>query len=178
MPRLPFSVSTVAESHEALLAIESASDGHPIAATAAQVVNVSPARLWEIVSDPVRFTKRLPMIDRVSIDGDRVKLELRFKVALFSFGFRVDCISKKEEGKSLELVYGSGEPRNTPIRFDIEPIENGTKSVLFAHNGFDIFSLGWLVKTFLKHHPEIRYGVYPGSALSLLDAVKRTAEER
>ena len=76
------------------------------------------------------------------------------------------------------LPVGGGEPRDAHIRFDIEPFDNGAKSILFARIGFDILSLGWLVKTFLKHHPEIRYGVYPGSALSLLDAVKRSAEER
>lgn len=26
-------------------------------------------------------------------------------------------------------------------------------------------SLGWLVKAFLKHHPEIRFGVFPATAL-------------
>lgn len=178
MPRLPFSVVTVGESTEPLLAVESTRDGLPIASTAAQVVNASPAKLWEIVSDPQRFTKRVPMIDHVVVNGDRVKMELKFKVALLSFGFRFECTSKKEEGKALELTYVSGEPRDAHIRFDIEPFDNGAKSILFARIGFDILSLGWLVKTFLKHHPEIRYGVYPGSALSLLDAVKRSAEER
>jgi len=175
---LPYSSATVSATHEPLLAVESTSDGLPVASTAVQVVNASPARVWEIISDPVRFTKRVPMIDHVKVDGDRVRMELRFKVALLSFGFKFECRSVKDEGKAVELHYVHGEPRDANIRFDILPHEDAGKSIVFARIGFDIMSLGWLVKTFLKHHPEIRYGVYPGSALSLLDAVKRTAEGR
>jgi hypothetical protein len=41
---------------------------------------------------------------------------------------------------------------------------------------FEVKSLGWLAKYFLKHHPEIQYGIFPGVALALLDSLKRAAE--
>ena len=175
---LPFSSEAVSATHEPLLAVESNREGLPVGATAAQVVSASPSRVWEVISDPVRFTKHVPMIDHVKVEGERVRMELRFKVALLSFGFKFECRSVKDEGNAVELHYVHGEPRDANIRFDIQPHDDSSKSIVFARIGFDILSLGWLVKTFLKHHPEIRYGVYPGSALSLLDAVKRTAEER
>ena len=38
---------------------------------------------------------------------------------------------------------------------------------------FEVESLGWLVKYFLKHHPEIRHGIFPGVALVLHDSLRR-----
>ena len=76
----------------------------------------------------------------------------------------------------LELSHVEGEPRDLVLRFDVLPVEDPAQSVLVAGIGFDISSLGWLVKFFLKHHPEIQYGVFPGSALTLVDTLRREAE--
>ena len=74
--------------------------------------------------------------------------------------------------------YIDGEPRNTNLRFDVVPAVDPERTILYSRIGFDILSLGWLVKTFLKHHPEIQFGGYPGSALSRADAIARSAEGR
>ena len=86
----------------------------------------------------------------------------------FSFTARV----VEDPGKSLELQYLSGEPHGVRIRFDLVPIEDGRATRLVCASSFDLQSLGWLVKFFLKHHPEIQFGVYPGTALALLYAVR------
>jgi hypothetical protein len=68
-----------------------------------------------------------------------------------------------------------GEPRGLVIRYDLAPIEDGRATQLSVRIGFDLRSLGWLVKYFLKHHPEIQYGVYPGCALALAASMRRAA---
>jgi hypothetical protein len=49
--------------------------------------------------------------------------------------------------------------------------------LIYVHIGFDIESLGWLVKLFLKHHPEIQFGVFSGCALALLESMRTAACE-
>lgn len=34
-------------------------------------------------------------------------------------------------------------------------------------------SLGWLAKYFLRHRPEIQFGVMPGVAVGLLESIRR-----
>ena len=41
---------------------------------------------------------------------------------------------------------------------------------------YDIYSLGWLVKYFLRHHPEIQLGVFPGTVLTILDSLRIAGE--
>jgi hypothetical protein len=69
----------------------------------------------------------------------------------------------------------AGEPRELRIRFDLEDVGDGTTRVRGAIS-FDVFSLGWLTKYFLKHHPEIQYGIFPGCAVALVDSMRKAAE--
>jgi len=60
--------------------------------------------------------------------------------------------------------------------FELSPLDDGRATLIHAHGEYDAMSLGWLVKFFLKHHPEILHGVFPGTVLVLLDAMRRAAE--
>ena len=42
---------------------------------------------------------------------------------------------------------------------------------------FDLMSLGWLAKYFLRHHPEIQFGIFPGVALVLVDSLRRALDD-
>jgi len=173
---LPFEPSQVAAAAGPLVSVVLGTDGRPVAARAAGAIAAAPARVWETLADPTRFASKVPMIHSARVDGDRVRLDLKFRIALFSVGFRLDTRMSRDEGRWLELRYVAGEPRDTSIRFDLTPAERPDRTVLYTSIAFDIMSLGWLVKAFLKHHPEIQFGVFPGTALSLLDAVRRSAE--
>jgi len=151
-------------------------DGLPTGATGATLVRAPAEKVWSVVADVSSYSGRIPMIHRMERTGDRVVMKLRFKVALFSFGFEVASDAKSEEGRWLELHYVSGEPRDMRLRLELEPA--GDATLVHCDIGFDIESLGWLVKTFLKHHPEIRYGIFPGCAIVLLDSMRRGIEER
>jgi ribosome-associated toxin RatA of RatAB toxin-antitoxin module len=171
---IPFEPDAVARASGPLVQVELDSAGHPVMARAAVLVDTSPSRVWDAVSDVRSYAGRVPMIDGARVEGDRVTMNLRFRVSLLSVGFSFQAKREREEGRWIEIAHLSGEPRDLRIRFDLHPREDAT--LLVSSVGFDITSLGWLVKFFLKHHPEIRYGVFPGCALALLDAMKRTAE--
>ena len=47
----------------------------------------------------------------------------------------------------------------------------------FRYVGFDQTSLGWLVKIFIRHHPEIDWGVHAGSTMSISSSVRKAAED-
>jgi hypothetical protein len=130
-------------------------------------------RVWAVVTDLAHLPGRVPMIHRVKLEGERVSMQLRFRVSLLSAGFGFVADVAREPGRALELRYVSGEPRAMHIRFELAPESGGT--VVSIGVAFDIHSLGWLVNFFLKNHPEIQFGVFPGSALSLLDAIARAA---
>jgi ribosome-associated toxin RatA of RatAB toxin-antitoxin module len=155
-----------------LVEVEEDSDGRPFAAVAQARMSVSPERLWAAIVDVEAYPGRVPMIHRVRRSGDRVTVQLRFKLALFSVGFEfvADAIAVPE--RSLELRWVSGEPRELLLRFDLEPDEPGT-CLVRARAALDVTSLGWVVKVFLRHHPEIELGIVPGVALNLIDAMRR-----
>jgi carbon monoxide dehydrogenase subunit G len=171
-----FALADLRATRGTLLHLATDDHGMPVAATAATLVDAPPSRVWPVVSDVSSFGARIPMIHHIQRDGDRVTLKLRFKVALFSFGFEVLADAHYEEGKWLELRYVEGEPRDMRLRLEVEGAGDGA-TVVHADIGFDIFSLGWLVKTFLRHHPEIRLGIFPGSAITILDAMRRAVAE-
>jgi hypothetical protein len=90
------------------------------------------------------------------------------------FQFVVDI--DREHEKHLELRWVSGEPRGIRLRFDLEPLDEGAACRIRSTGEFDPMSLGWLAKYFLKHHPEIQFGVMPGVAVGLLVAMRSAAE--
>jgi hypothetical protein len=150
-------------------------DGRPTGATAAARIAAPPARVWEVVSDLSGYAERLPMVHRVKRDGDRVQVDLRFKIALFSVGFAFQADARYEAERWLELTWVEGEPRGIVLRFDLHPHADGKETLMYGSGAFDIRSLGWLVKFFLKHHPEIEFGIFPGVALNLIDAMRKAA---
>ena len=83
-----------------------------------------------------------------------------------------------EPTRTLELKWVSGEPRNIHLRFHVVPSADGQTCTLTTQAAFDVRSLGWLAKYFLKHHPEIQYGIFPGVALALFDSIRRVVCDR
>ena len=155
-------------------------DGLPVGAVAGSRLDAAPGRVWSVVHDLERYPDRVPMIHRVRRRGPRVDMMLRLKVAVFSarFGFSAHVVAEAE--RWLELRHIAGEPDGLVVRFELTPIEEGRATWTTASVSFDVRSLGWLVKFFLRHHPEIQNGVLPGAALTLLgslrDAVGRGAD--
>jgi hypothetical protein len=116
------------------------------------------------------------MLHKVRRQGDRVTAQLRFKISFFSVGFEFTADAAYVENRWLELRWVAGEPRELRIRFDLEDAGDGTTRVRGAIS-FDVFSLGWLAKYFLKNHPEIQFGIFPGCALVLVDSMRKAAEQ-
>jgi ribosome-associated toxin RatA of RatAB toxin-antitoxin module len=170
----PFTPEQVIAAGAPLVAVHVDGAGLPIGATAAARVAAPPERVWAVVSDVASYAAHIPMISKVKREGDRVAVHLKFRISLFSVGFDFTADGTYQEGKWLELRWVSGEPRELRIRFDLAPVEAAT--VVHVMCGFDLNSLGWLVKYFLKHHPEIQFGIFPGSALTLLESMKKAVE--
>jgi ribosome-associated toxin RatA of RatAB toxin-antitoxin module len=169
----PFTFEDVA--HGPRVQVHLGPDKKPVGATAAARIETTRERLWAVISDVSSYAGRVPMMHRVHRDGDRIHAQLRFRIALFSVGFEFTADARYEDGKWLELTHVAGEPKGLKLRFELSPTQNGA-TLVHAFIAFDVMSLGWLVKFFLKHHPEIRFGVFPGSALVLLDSVRRAVE--
>ncbi len=177
MAVLPFTPAEVEAADAPLIRVRRGFGGRPVGATCAIPVDASQARLWSVVTDLRAYADRIPMMDKVELDDDVATVRLRFRVAIISVTFSFSARASREESRCLELSYVSGEPADLSIRFELEPIGD-EKTILYSTIGFDIDSLGWLVKAFLKHHPEIRYGVFTGSAFALADKMREAAERR
>jgi ribosome-associated toxin RatA of RatAB toxin-antitoxin module len=166
-------LSAVLESEGPLVRVSFGPKGLPVAATAGQIVNASPERVYEILTDIEKYAERVPLIQRVKLKGDLAEFALRFKVAFFGVGFSFTSKVETLENQRVTLAYREGEPANIHIQYDIAPLAGeDERSVLFVRIGFDVDSLGWLVKFFLKHHPEIQFGIFPGCALALLESMR------
>lgn len=173
---LPFEPGFVEGASGPLVHVRLGADGQPVGALAARRLRAAHDRVWQVLTDLDGMATRVPMIQKVQRDGRHVTVHLRFGVSLFSAHFAFKAEPVVEEGRSLELRYVEGEPRELTIRHDLLPARDEGHVVLYTAIGFDVYSVGFLAKFFLKHHPEIRYGVYPGSALALLDSVRRAVE--
>jgi carbon monoxide dehydrogenase subunit G len=173
-----FSADDVLAASGPLIEARLGADGLPRGAVAAARVAAPPARVWEVVADVGGYATRVPMIHRVHLAGDRVTVNLGFKVSLFSVGFQFVADVEHEAPRSLTLRGVSGEPRGLRLGLALAPLAGGAETLLEASAEFDLLSVGWLAKYFLKHHPEIQYGVFPGVALSLIDSMARAAEGR
>jgi hypothetical protein len=162
-----------------LMAIELGADRVPTGAVMCGVVRAPAQTVADVIADVSGYAGNVPMLDRVRRQGDRVTVTLRFGISLFSvrFEFVADALYD-QGGRWLELRWVSGEPRDLVIRFDLAEAESADETLLHVAMRFDVMSLGWLVKLFIKHHPEIRYGVVPGAALTLFDGLARVAERR
>jgi ribosome-associated toxin RatA of RatAB toxin-antitoxin module len=158
------------------LEVRFGADGLPAGATARTTLHCSAERIWTVIEEVERYPGRVPMIDRVRREDQRVTVDLRFKVSFLSVKFHFAADVTMERGRWLELRWAGGEPRGIRLRFDLSPLDDGRATELTTDAEFDVYSLGWVAKYFLKHHPEIQYGIFPGVALALLDSVKKAAE--
>jgi carbon monoxide dehydrogenase subunit G len=159
-----------------IIEVRFGADGLPAGATATATIERPIDRVWSVISDVERYPGRVPMIDKVKRDGQRITIDLRFKVSFISVGFQFSADMTSETQRWLELRWAAGEPKGIKLRFDLEAAEGGRVTQVRSDAEFEVKSLGWLAKYFLKHHPEIQYGIFPGVALALLDSLKRAAE--
>jgi ribosome-associated toxin RatA of RatAB toxin-antitoxin module len=160
-----------------LVAVRRDPNGRPLAAVAAHLIHAPIESVWDVVSDVKSYPGRVPMLEKVELSGDRVVVKLRFGMSLFSVGFSFTAAVSKVANKTIELTHLAGEPDRLVLRYDLEPIEPGMTQV---HAGitFEPDSLGWLAKYFLRHHPEIRYGIFPGCAVALVESMRAVVEGR
>jgi hypothetical protein len=115
------------------------------------------------------------MVHRARREGDQVTIDLRFKIGFFSVGFAFSARVAWEPEKWLELRWTSGEPRDIRLRFSLAPLDGGRACLVEGDGEFDLTSLGWLTRYFLRHHPEIQLGIFPGVALALVDTLRRAS---
>ncbi len=163
---------------DTIVAVQHGPDGRPVSARATAKISRPAAQVWTVITELEKYAGRVPMIHKAKRDGDRVTVDLKFKVSIVSVGFQFVADASYgggDDGKWLELAYVSGEPKELRLRFDLTA-DDTTSCTLVASGTFDVQSLGWLAKYFLKNHPEIEYGIFPGVVLSLVDAMRRAAE--
>lgn len=162
--------------HKPSIEVDVGPDGTPAAATATTRIAAPLARVWSHILDVDRYPAIVPMLSKVTRAGDRVTVHLKFKVAFFSVGFEFVADATYDERRWLDLRWVGGEPRDLHIRFELADAGDAA-TTLRATISFDPFSLGWLTKYFLKHHPEIRYGIFPGCAYGLADSMRQASEK-
>ena len=150
-----------------------APDGRPLGAAASARIDHPVAEVWAVIADIERYARYLPMVHRAERKGDSVTFHLRFKVGFFSVGFQFTADATYEAEKWLELRWTAGEPRDLRLRFELTPVDDGRACMVSGDGEFDMMSLGWLAKYFLRHHPEIQFGIFPGVALVLVDSLRR-----
>lgn len=116
----------------------------------------------------------LAMVRHIKRHGDVIDLGLQFKVAFLSVKFGTH-MKLALEGQTARITYLSGEPRDLALVMQLHA-EGDAASVLELDVGFDIDSLGWVTKYFLRHHPEIRTGIFSGVACTVLGAAAELAK--
>ncbi len=173
-PTLP-TVEPPRDARTSVVHVRFSETGTPLGASAVARIDRPAADVWAAVADVERFARFLPMVHRATRRGDDVTFELRFKVGFFSVGFDFTARATHDAPRRLELRWVSGEPRDIYLRFELTPVDDGRACVVEGEGAFEVMSLGWLVKFFLRHHPEIQFGVFPGVALVLLDALRRAS---
>ncbi len=157
-------------------------DGERPRAAAALMAVAAPAEvLWSIVGDIDRFPKLIRMVhsvrhlDPTPAGVDVVEVNLRFKLAFFSTKFDFVATRETTGERRVEVHYLRGKVRDVVIEIEVLELD-AEHSVLRCHVGFDPLALGWLVKIFLRHHPEIEWGLHTGSVMSITSAACAAAE--
>jgi len=155
--------------------------GRPTSAVALFHVRAPVEALWPIAGQIERFPDLIAMVHTVKplrghSAGDAVRVTLRFKLAFFSVKFHFDAaVTRDDVAHRMELSWLGGNIRDVAIRAE-SVAASESSSILRVHVGFDPRSLGWLVKAFLKHHPEIEGGVHAGAAITIGTASAELAE--
>jgi ribosome-associated toxin RatA of RatAB toxin-antitoxin module len=166
-------VSPDASPEGPIVRVTLAPDGRPLRAAARGRIEHPVARVWAAIYDVERFADFLPMVHRARRRGDEVTFDLKFRVGLFAVGFAFTTHAAYEAERWLTLHWTAGEPRGIKMRFALTPIEGASACMVETEAGFEVESLGWLVKYFLKNHPEIEHGIFPGITLNLLESIRR-----
>lgn len=159
-----------------LIATRADATGRQEAAIAARIIQRPVSAVWALVSDVKSYAGRVPMLEKVDLKGDRAIVKLKFGIGLFSVTFSFTAAVHADPEKTLELRHVSGEPDGLILRYDLEPVDDGKATLVHAGITFEPDSLGWLAKYFLKNHPEIRYGIFPGAAVALVESMRIIAE--
>jgi ribosome-associated toxin RatA of RatAB toxin-antitoxin module len=162
---------------DAVVKVRLAPDGKPLGAAAVARIEHPVSVVWAAIADIERYARHLPMVHRARRQGDDVTFDLRFKIGFFSVGFSFSAHATYEKERWLELRYLSGEPKDIRLRFELTPSDDGKACTVEGDGAFDMMSLGWLAKYFLRHHPEIQFGILPGVALVLVDSLRKAADE-
>ncbi len=174
---MPLTPDVLTRASDPVLQVRLSPEGRLRGASARARIERPAAEVWELLQDLEGYVRYLPMVDRVERSGDELTLSLRFKLGLFSAGLRFTAHATYSEGRTVELRWVAGEPRDLRLRFELTDAGDGA-CIVDGEGEFDLQSLGWVVKYFLKHHPEIELGIYPGVALALIDALRRAAAAR
>jgi hypothetical protein len=155
--------------------------GRPAAAACLLRVHAPPERLWRRIHDLEglpRLVEMMEAVDRLpplADGGERVRVRLRFHLAFLSARFHFTARVTREAGRRLQLSYLEGKVRDVLLWLETAPL-GADGCLLLTHVGFDPRSLGWLVNVFLRHHPEIEWGVHSGAALCVAEAARALAE--
>jgi hypothetical protein len=125
------------------------------------------------------FVKHIPMVREIRKDGDLMRIDLQFRVSVISVKFGAKARLRRESPNALCMDYVEGEPAGLTLRFAFsEPAVLGGKALLMTSSAYEIDSLGWLAKNFLRHHPEIRDGAQTGTAVAIVEALRKAIETR
>lgn len=159
--------------------------GVPVGVKSVMTVSMPPERVVERITalqgrfDFSPFLTEIPMVRNLQVAGDSVRIDLQFKVAFLSVKFGCRAKIVREKSNVLRVEYVDGEPAGLWLRFSLLPGE-AEQSRVQVESGFDLDSLGWVAKYFLKHHPEIRPGVFAGVGYAITDVIRRVcvAEQR
>ena len=161
-------------SHEGpVVHVTVARDGQPVRAAARGRIEHPVAHVWATIYDVERFAHYLPMVNHARRRGDSVTFDLKFRIGFFSVGFEFTTRATYEAERWLELAWTAGEPRGIKMRFALTELDGGSACLVETETEFEVQSLGGLVMYFLKHHPEIQHGIFPGITLVLLDSIRR-----
>lgn len=153
--------------------------GKPASGHAMVLIRRNASKVWSHIEDPKRLSELIRMVETVSYEsqGDVpvVRVDLKFKIALFAARFHFVAAVHRQSERVLELKFRKGSVKDIQLRLEVIPVDEGS-CVLDCRVGFDMMSLGWLVKTFLRHHPEIEWGVHSGSVLTVVTSIQDAAE--
>jgi carbon monoxide dehydrogenase subunit G len=165
------------DQRDPVVRIRTGSDRKPNGAAATVRIDRPIADVWAAIADVETFGNFIPMVSRAKRSGDDVTFDLKFKIGFFSVGFQFSAHATYEEQRWLELRWTAGEPKDIRLRFEVSAVDDGRATLVTGDGEFDVMSLGWLAKYFLRHHPEIQFGIFPGVALVLVDALRRATDE-
>ncbi len=166
-----------------LVHVHTGATGKPQEAHALCMIHAPAERVWTCIRDIRSLQDFIKMIESMQVLPKRnrqqelIRVNLRFKIAFFSARFHFIARVERQEGVGIEFIFHSGKVKDLVIRLELIPVENG-HTILSCRVGFDIQALGWLVNLFVRHHPEIEWGIHAGSAMSIAEAVRKSVQDR